>query len=153
MRCQNMSDMSFAIGVRPAVSKHFLEICYSSQTFRMVPQCDQARGRYVWPALFITVHNLSLDNRDVFIRRCVAACNLKTMVRSIQMGTEFCGDIEQMRKYCDILLLDGRLYQHLQKRFVVGSKRTPAAVHIDLHPVRQRVHMGKYSSYPCALIL
>ena len=36
VRCRTMSDMSFMSGVRCAVSKKVLQVCYHSQTFRFM---------------------------------------------------------------------------------------------------------------------
>ena len=117
VRCRNMSDMSFMSGVRRAVSKSVLQVCYHSQTFRFIPRERQEHVYDDWPALLITVHNLSLDTQASFIRRCLARWNLKPLVRSFHMGKEIYGRDQITRQYCDILLTNGRLFKRLRKRF------------------------------------
>ena len=117
VRCKNMSDMSFMSGVRRAVSEHVLQVCYHSQTFRFIPHGKQEYVYDDWPALLITVHNLSLDTQASFIRRCLARWNLMPLVQSFHMGEEIYGRDQITRQYCDILLTNGILFKRLRKRF------------------------------------
>ena len=117
VRCRNMSNMSFMSGVRRAVSESVLQVCYHSQTFRFIPRDKQEHVYDDWPALLITVHNLSLETQASFIQRCIARSNLKPMVRSIQMGRELYGRDQIIRQYCDVFLTDGRLFKRLRRTF------------------------------------
>ena len=117
VRCRTMSDMSFMSGVRRAVSKNVLQVCYHSQTFRFIPRDKEEHLYNDWPALLITVHNLSLETQASFIRRCIARSNLKPMVRNIQMGRELYGRDHIIRQYCDVFLTNGRLFKRLRRTF------------------------------------
>ena len=117
VRCRNMSDVSFMSGVRRAVSKHVLQVCYHSQTFRFIPREKQEHVYNDWPALLITVHNLSLEAQASFIQRCIARWNLKPLVRSIRMGKELYGRDQIIRQYCDVFLTNGRLFKRLRRAF------------------------------------
>ena len=117
VRCRTMSDMSFMSGVRCAVSKNVLQVCYHSQTFRFIPRDKQEHVYDDWPALLITVHNLSLETQASFIQRCIARSNLRPMVRNIQMGRELYGRDMLIRQYCDICLTNGRLFKRLRRAF------------------------------------
>ena len=117
VRCRNMCDMSFMSGVRRAVSIHVLQVCYHSQTFRFIPREKQEHVYDDWPALLITVHNLSLGTQASFIQRCIARSNLKPLVRSIQMGKELYGRDQIIRQYCDVFLTNGRLFKRLRRAF------------------------------------
>ena len=117
VRCRDMSDISFMSGVRRAVSKSVLQVCYHSQTFRFLPREKQERVYNDWPALLITVHNISLGTQSSFIQRCLARSNLKPMVRSIQMGKQLYGHENIIRQYCDIFLANGRLFKRLRRAF------------------------------------
>ena len=123
VRCISMSDMVFMMGVRRAVVTYVLQVCYRSQTFRFIPSgCTECLPSD-WPGVLITVHNFSLNIQVDFIRRCVAAWNLRPFVLNIQMGIESCGDEQPQRKYCDLLLTDGRLFKRLRKAFRRCFKR------------------------------
>ena len=117
VRCRSMSDMSFMSGVRRAVSKSVLQVCYHSQTFRFIPCEKQENVYHNWPALLITVHNLSLETQASFIQRCIARSNLKPLVRSIQMGKEHYGRDQIIRQYCDVFLTNGKLFKRLRRVF------------------------------------
>ena len=117
VRCRSMSDMSFMSGVRRAVSKSVLQVCYHSQTFRFIPCEKQEHVYHNWPALLITVHNLSLETQASFIQRCIARSNLKPLVRSIQMGKQLYGPENIIRQYCDVFLTNGRLFKRLRRAF------------------------------------
>ena len=139
VRCRTMSDMSFMSGVRCAVSKNVLQVCYHSQTFRFIPRDKQEHLYNDWPALLITVHNLSLETQASFIRRCIARSNLKPMVRNIQMGREIYGRDHIIRQYCDVFSHEWEIIQTFAKDIsALAREGQPVAFHIDSHPLRYR---------------
>ena len=117
VRCRNMSDVSFMSGIRSAVSTSVLQVCYHSQTFLFIPRNKQEYVYDDWPALLITVHNLSLETQSSFIQRCLARSNLKPLVRSIKMGKQRHGRENIIRQYCDVFLTNGRLFKRLRRAF------------------------------------
>ena len=129
VRCRSMSDMSFMSGVRRAVSKSILQVCYHSQTFRFIPCEKQENDYHNWPALLITVHNLSLETQASFIQRCIARSNLKPLVRSIQMGKELYGRDQIIRQYFDVFFWwTGNHSNVCEGFFGVGSRKTISCI-------------------------
>ena len=117
VRCRSMSDMSFMSGVRRAVSKSILQVCYHSQTVRFIPCEKQENVYHNWPALLITVHNLSLETQASFIQRCIARSNLKLLVRSIQMGRITTDVTRSFDSIAMFFLTNGKLFKRLRRVF------------------------------------